>query len=752
MKKVVLLIFSIAFSVSLVAQEDTSQLNLERIYSSGEFRSDWFGQLRWFEEGNSYTTLTKNESLDGFDLIKTSTKTGKQQTLVSANLLIPTGETKALDIENYFWSNDKNKLLIFTNTKRVWRRNTKGDYWVLDLKTQKLKKLGGNEAKPSTLMFAKFSPDGNKVGFVREHNVYIESLSDGSIIGLTTDGNEKVINGTSDWAYEEEFGLRDGFRWSPDGTKIAYWRIDASKIRNFLMINNTDSIYSYTIPVQYPKAGEKPSEAKIGVVNITGGATTWMKLPGDASNNYVPRLIWRPDSKAILVQHMNRAQNHNKVTTCDVISGRTKVVYEDKETTWLEVVDDFKFMKDGQSFTWVSEKSGWKAAYSVKDGGENQISPKGIDMMSISLIDETGGWLYYIASPENAGQRYLYRTKLDGKGSAQKISPEGQEGSHGYQIAPNGKFARHTYSKAGVPTIIDLVSLPSHKVIKTFVDNADLKAKVESLARNDVEFFQVPARDGVMLDAYMMRPPNFDPSKKYPVLFYVYGEPAGSTVRDSWGGSTYLWHLMFTQQGYIVMSVDNRGTPAPKGREWRKSVYGQIGVLSSRDQADALMEIKKKYEFVDGDRIGIWGWSGGGSMTLNMMFRYPELYNTGMSVAPVPDQRLYDNIYQERYSGIPQLMPESYKNGSPITHAKGLKGNLLVMHGTGDDNVHYQGTESLINELIKHNKIFSIMSYPNRSHGIYEGENTSRHVREILTNYLNSNLASGGMEYKIVTK
>ena len=752
MKKVVLLIFSIAFSVSLVAQEDTSQLNLERIYSSGEFRSDWFGQLRWFEEGNSYTTLTKNESLDGFDLIKTSTKTGKQQTLVSANLLIPTGETKALDIENYFWSNDKSKLLIFTNTKRVWRRNTKGDYWVLDLKTQKLKKLGGNEAKPSTLMFAKFSPDGNKVGFVREHNVYIESLSDGSIIGLTTDGNEKVINGTSDWAYEEEFGLRDGFRWSPDGTKIAYWRIDASKIRNFLMINNTDSIYSYTIPVQYPKAGEKPSEAKIGVVNITGGATTWMKLPGDASNNYVPRLIWRPDSKAILVQHMNRAQNHNKVTTCYVISGRTKVVYEDKETTWLEVVDDFKFMKDGQSFTWVSEKSGWKAAYSVKDGGENQISPKGIDMMSISLIDETGGWLYYIASPENAGQRYLYRTKLDGKGSAQKISPEDQEGSHGYQIAPNGKFARHTYSKAGVPTIIDLVSLPSHKVIKTFVDNADLKAKVESLARNDVEFFQVPARDGVMLDAYMMRPPNFDPSKKYPVLFYVYGEPAGSTVRDSWGGSTYLWHLMFTQQGYIVMSVDNRGTPAPKGREWRKSVYGQIGVLSSRDQADALMEIKKKYEFVDGDRIGIWGWSGGGSMTLNMMFRYPELYNTGMSVAPVPDQRLYDNIYQERYSGIPQLMPESYKNGSPITHAKGLKGNLLVMHGTGDDNVHYQGTESLINELIKHNKIFSIMSYPNRSHGIYEGENTSRHVREILTNYLNSNLASGGMEYKIVTK
>ena len=751
MKKV-LLVFSLAFLVQLSAQEQDSQLNLERIYSSGEFRSGWFGQLRWFEDGNSYTTLTKNESLNGFNLVKTSTKTGKEETLVTANLLIPQGETKPLNIENYFWSNDKSKLLIFTNTKRVWRRNTKGDYWVLDLNTNKLSQLGGDKAKPSTLMFAKFSPDGNQVGFVREHNVYIENLSDGKTTPLTTDGNDKIINGTSDWAYEEEFGLRDGFRWSPDGSKIAYWRIDASKIRNFLMINNTDSVYSYTIPVQYPKAGEKPSEAKVGVVNVTGGATTWMNLPGDASNNYIPRLIWRPDSKALLVQHMNRAQNHNKVTTCNVVSGETRVVYEDKDTAWLEIVNDFKFMKDQQSFTWVSEKSGWKAAYSIKDGIETQISPSGIDMMSIELIDETGGWLYYIASPENASQRYLYRTKIDGKGTAQKISPQEQPGSHGYQISPNGKFARHTYSRAGVPTIIDLISLPNHKVIKTFVDNASLKAKVESLSRNDVEFFQVPARDGVMLDGYMMRPANFDPNKKYPVLFYVYGEPAGSTVRDSWGGSTYLWHLMFAQQGYIVMSIDNRGTPAPKGREWRKSVYGQIGVLSSQDQADALMEIKKKYDFVDGDRIGIWGWSGGGSMTLNMMFRYPDLYHTGMSVAPVPDQRLYDNIYQERYSGIPQLMPESYENGSPISHAKNLKGNLLVMHGTGDDNVHYQGTESLVNELIKYNKIFSMMSYPNRSHGIYEGENTSRHVREILTNYLNANLAPGGKEYKIESK
>ncbi|MET2985992.1 alpha/beta hydrolase family protein [Aureibaculum conchae] len=294
-----------------------------------------------------------------------------------------------------------------------------------------------------------------------------------------------------------------------------------------------------------------------------------------------------------------------------------------------------------------------------------------------------------------------------------------------------------------MPPITELISLPNHKVIKTLVSNSDLKQKVAAIDKGALEFFKVKVNDGTSLDGYMIKPPNFDTSKKYPVLFYVYGEPAGQTVKDAWGGSRYLWHQYLAQQGYIIMSIDNRGTPGPKGREWRKSVYGQIGVLASQDQAEATKKIIETYPFVDADRIGIWGWSGGGSMTLNMMFRYPKIYKTGMSVAPVPDQRLYDNIYQERYSGVPQLMPESYQKGSPINYAKNLEGNLLVVHGTGDDNVHYQGTERLVNELIKHNKIFSMMSYPNRSHSIREGENTSRHLKEILTNYLMLNLLAG---------
>ncbi len=745
MKRSTILFLVFLFTIKL-SYSQSSQLSLERIFSSAEFYSDRSKSLRWFDGGDAYTTLENSTTHPGFfDIVRNDTRSGEQRVLVPSAWLVPSGQRSPLRIEGYDWSDDKSKVLIYTNSRRVWRVNTRGDYWVLDLNTKKLQKLGGNSAKPSTLMFAKFSPgNGDRVGYVREHNVYVESIENGKITPLTNDGTDKIINGTFDWVYEEEFSCQDGFRWSPDGTKIAYWRLDASTTRNFLMINNTDSIYSYTIPVQYPKAGEKPSEAKVGVVNASGGPTTWMQLSGEANNQYIPRLIWTNDSKALLIQHMNRPQNHNKVTLSQASDGSTSVVYEDKETAWLDVVDDFQYLKDGKTFTWVSEKSGWRAAYLINNGKETQITPKDSDMVSVSLIDERNGWLYFMASPDDATQRYLYRTKLNGKGKTKRLSPANQPGTHSYSIAPNGKYARHTYSKAGVPPITDIISLPDHKVIKTLVANKRLKKTVEAIDRSPMEFFKIKLEDGTSLDAYMIKPTGFNPQKKYPVLFHVYGEPWSQTVLDSWGGSNYLWHLMLAQKGYLIMSIDNRGTPGPKGREWRKSVYGQIGVQSSADQAEGVQKIIRMYDFVDPERIAIWGWSGGGSMTLNAMFRYPDIYRTGMSVAPVPDQRLYDNIYQERYSGIPQEMPESYEKGSPVNFAHNLKGNLLLVHGTGDDNVHYQGSEVLINKLIEHNKIFSFMSYPNRSHGIYEGKNTSRHLREILTNYLRLNLPAGG--------
>ena len=729
----------------VINAQSLSELSLDRIYGTGEFRSQVMGPLRWVDEGEAYIKFSYNNEVGGFDLMKVTSETQVHQVIVSASDLIPVGTSQPLSIHDYQWSSDQKKLLIFSNSKKVWRLNTRGDYWVYNMETKVLKKLGGPEAAPATLMFAKFSPQGNRVAYVRENNIYVENLEDDKIIQLTQDGTDRIINGTFDWAYEEEFHCRDGFRWSPDGRNIAYWRIDATTIRDFYMINNTDSIYSKIIPVEYPKAGEKPSEAKIGVIDASGGPTVWMRIEGDPANNYLPRMIWHPNGEKLLMQQLNRAQNHNKILEGTINDGNIKSIFEDKDEAWLEVVDDFNYFDRGEAFSWVSEKSGWRSLYLIQDGREKAISPLDSDLLSVSLLDEKSDYLYYIASPDNPTQRYLWRAPLNAKkGSPERVTPKDLPGWHTYQICPNGKYALHTYSRANVPPVIDLVSLPDHRVVTSFIDSQFLKGKIARLEINPKEFLQISLPSGISLEASMIKPPNFDPSKKYPVLFYVYGEPWGQTVVDQWGGDRYLWHQMLAQQGYIVMSIDNRGTPSPKGRKWRKCVYGQIGVLSSKDQAAGLNALKERFSFIDGDRIGIWGWSGGGSMTLNMMFRYPKLYHTGMSIAPVPDQRLYDNIYQERYSGIPQLMPESYKKGSPITYAQQLEGNLLIVHGTADDNVHYQGTEVLINELIKGNKIFSMLAYPGRSHSINEGEGTTLHLQTMLTHYLNQNLPPGG--------
>lgn len=721
--------------------EDQGLLTLKRIFSSEDFSLERFGPVRWLEDDSGYTTLEKNEN-GGRDIVCYQAETGKRTILVSAEKLIPQNQETPLQIANYIWSPERKQILIFTNTRRVWRRNTRGDYWILNLKTWKLYKLGGN-AKPSTLMFAKFSPDGRKVAYVRDNNIYVENLATHNITQLTDDGSKTIINGTFDWVYEEEFRCRDGFRWSPDGDKIAYWQLDAEGVGEFYMINNTDSLYPKIIPVQYPKAGTTNSACKVGVIPAAGGNTVWMKVPGDPRNNYIARMEWAHNSKELMIQHLNRLQNKNEVMICDIKTGEVHTVHVEQDEAWVDVCNDVKWLENGQQFTWVSEKDGWRHLYLIDRSGEKMepITKGDYDAISIQCIDLDHGWVYFIASPENPTQRYLYRKKINGQGAAERLSPLNQSGNHRYHISPGACWAIHTYSSADKPPIIDLVQLPSHKRIRVLVSNKKLFEIVQALKRKPTEFFRVDIGE-VELDGMMLKPYDFDPSQKYPLLFYVYSEPAGQTAQDRWGGSNYLWHLMLNQKGYVVITVDNRGTPSPRGREWRKCIYQKVGVLSAADQAAAAKKIGE-WDFVDKDRIGIWGWSGGGSATLNALFRYPDIYHTGMSVAPVPDQRLYDTIYQERYNGLPQEDPEVYKNGSPITYAENLQGNLLIVHGTGDDNVHYQGTERLINKLIEFNKPFTMMAYPNRSHGIYEGRNTSLHLRELLTRYLQENLPAG---------
>lgn len=727
-------------------------LTVERIYKDHEFKSQWLGRIRWLADGSGYTAVeksaTKKKSDDGKeqsigrDIVFYNPNTLAKTVLISAEQLIPKGETKPLSIDNYLWSNDRSQVLIYTNSKKVWRSNSRGDYWVLNLNTEQLKQLGGKSVKASSLMFAKFSPDGSKVAYVFDNNIYVETLASNEIEQLTSDAGNGIINGLFDWVYEEEFSIRDGFRWSPDGKNIAYWQLDTNGSKDFIMINNTDELYPTLTKFPYPKVGEQNALAKIGIVNLQSKNTTWAKLPNNSREMYIPRMNWSGNSKQVLVQHVNRKQDTNKLYLTDAKTGTVSLIQTEQEKNFLDFYDDARWLENGTDFIWKSERSGWRHIYKISRDGKTVINlTQGeFDIIDIQAIDEKNGWVYFIASPDNVAQRYLYRSKLDGSLSNQRITPDAFSGSNRYQMSPDGQWAIHSHSSFSTPTQTSLVKITGHKTKHKLVENKKLNQQLSTLAQPEHEFFQVTAQDGVVLDGYIMRPANFDANKKYPIIFYVYGEPAGQTAQDRWRGNSYLWDQMLTEQGFIVASIDNRGTPAPKGREWRKSIYGAVGILSSRDQADALKAMAKRWSYIDLDRVGIWGHSGGGSMTLNMLFRYPELYKVGISLAPVADQRLYDSIYQERYSGLLTEYAEGYKQGSPITHAKNLQGKLLLVHGTGDDNVHYQGTERLINELIKHNRQFDFMSYPNRSHAIREGEGTTLHLKTMMTDYFNEHL------------
>lgn len=742
-RRLVLSLLLVLGAIAPLRAQDGADLSLDRIFASDDFAPERFGPVRWLVDGSGYTTLEVSRAVRGFDIVRYDPVSGARDVLVAAERLIPRGARQPLILHDYAWSDDGGKLLVYTNSQRVWRVNSRGDYWVLDLASGRLQQLGVG-FEPSTLMFAKFSPQGDRVAYVQANDIYVEDLADGARTRLTEGGSPTLINGNFDWAYEEEFSIRDGFRWSPDGRRIAYWQSDASEVRDFILVNYTDSLYPQLTRIPYPKVGETLSAVRVGVVPAEGGETVWARLDGDPRNNYIARMEWAASSDEYTVQYLNRPQNTNRVVMVDAGTGAARTIYTDTDEAWLEVVDDMLWMDDGESFTWVSEKDGWRHVYVIsRDGADEKlVTPWEMDVVSVQLIDEEGGWLYFAASPDNATQMYLYRSRLDGTGTPERLTPGEDAGWNSYQLSHDGAWGFQTHSAFGTPPTVTLVSLPDHDPVRTMVDNAALAARVDALEHGDSEFFQVTTDEGVTMDGWLMKPADFDPDRTYPLLFFVYGEPAGTTVTDRWGGSRYLWHTMLTQRGYLVASVDNRGTPAPKGREWRKSVHGEIGTLASRDQAGAARVIRE-WDFVDEDRIGIWGWSGGGSMTLNMMFRHPDLYAVGMSVAPVPDQTLYDAIYQERYSGVLPDFADGYRRGSPITHVDGLEGDLLLVHGTGDDNVHYQGSERLINAMIEGGKEFTMMAYPNRSHGIFEGPGTTLHLYNLLTRYLREHLPAG---------
>jgi dipeptidyl-peptidase-4 len=743
-------------AATLNAQSPAATEVLRRAFLDQSFRAKTYGPVRWLDGGRSYTTLepsAKSEAV--LELVRYDASTGQREVLITDQELTAPGEKTPIHIEDYAWSSDFNRVLLFTNSKRVWRKNTRGDYWVLNRKSGTLRKLGDG-GPPSTLMFAKFSPDGSKVAYVRFNNIYVEDLESGEIARLTADGSEKIINGTSDWVYEEEFDLRDAFRWSPDGKRIAYWQFDTSQVKTFALIHDSGAphqvvtnipypefgVYPTVQQIPYPEPGTPNSSVRIGVVLSAGGETRWMQVPGYANDNYIARMEWAGNSDSLILEHLNRLQNTNDVLLAEVKTGAVRTVFQDHDRAWVDVVDDLKWLHDGKDFLWLSEQDGWGHVYLIaRDGKQVRLVTAGaFDVIDLLGVDADENWIYYMASPENATQSYLYRARLDGKGRPERVTPANQPGTHTYRVSPDLRWAIHEYSTFDTPPVTDLVRLPDHQSQRVLEDNRGLRSSTTELVSSPTEFLRVDLGGGVTLDGWLIKPRNFDPSKKYPTLIYVYGEPAAQTVVDRWDEWNGIFHRTLAQEGYIVASFDNRGTPAPKGRDWRKVVYGNVGVLSSTEQALALEALEKDRHYIDPNRVAVWGRSGGASNTLNLMFRHPELYQVGMAVAPVADQRLYDSIYQERYMGLPQDNAEGYKTGSPINFADGLRGKLLLIHGSGDDNVHYQGTELLVNRLVELGKPFDFMTYPGRTHAIVEGPGTAYHLYCLLARYLEEHL------------
>jgi len=733
------LVLAMICTIPLNAQKSSNPLSLEDIFNNGSYPTRSYRSVRWLEDHKHYTTLEQNMERGCSEIIRYNAKSGDRMVLVGADRLTPAGSSEPLELRDYTWSADNTQLLLFTNTRRVWRYHTRGDYWVLNLNNGELKQLG-KSLETSSLMFAKFSPDGSRAAYVSKHNIYVEDLNEGKINQLTDDGGDRFVNGTFDWVYEEEFDCRDGFRWSNDSKKIIFWHSDTQGTGTFYMINNLDSIYSVPLPFPYPKVGTTNSAVKIGVIPVTGGDPSWFDIPGDPRNHYLVRMEVIPETDEVLIQQLNRLQNTNRVWIGDLGSMKLNNILTETDEAFLDVHDNLEWLEGNAYFTWISERSGWRHLYRVsRDGKEiSQVTHGNFDVVQLDCINPRSGYVYYIACPDNYTQRYLYRSKLNGKGEAVRISPMDQEGQHSYVMSGDARYALHTYESATQPPVISLVEVKSHKVLLTMEDNQAIKEKYAALGLSPKEFFRVDIGE-VTLDAWMIKPTNFDRRQKYPVIFYVYGEPAGSTVQDHWEGGD-LWHQYLATQGYVVISVDNQGTAVPRGRIWRKSIYEQIGILAAEDQAAAATKILETFVFLDPERVGIWGWSGGGSMTLNCMFRYPKIYKTGIAIAFVSHQKLYDSAYQERYMGLPDRNKEGYDRGSPINHASKLEGNLLLIHGTADDNVHYQSFEMLVDELIKQDKLFDMMSYPMRTHSIRERENTTLHLRRTMAKYWQENL------------
>ncbi|GLC24045.1 S9 family peptidase [Roseisolibacter agri] len=767
-----------AFVPALGAQQpaaDTRRLTVERIFGGRELTPFGAPGVRWMKDGRSYVAARAAEGGRGTELVRVDALTGAATVLVPASVLVD-ARGQPIAVEELELSPDERKALLFSNSVRVWRTNTRGTYHVVDFDARRVipiaiittpgtgasraadsmpapalgqnptasslpsfigRGLASGAADPDLQQFAKFSPDSRSVAYVRANDLWVKDLASGAVTRLTTDGSDDVINGTTDWVYEEELGLQDAFRWSPDSRRLAYWRFDQHAVPAFPMVNETAEQYPLVSVLRYPKAGAPNSRVTVGVVAAAGGPTKWMDV-GPDTGQYVARMEW-VDADSIAVQRLPRKQDRLDLLLVSATTGRARTVLTDRDSAYVDVEGEAVRWLDGRRrFLYRSDRGGWRGWWLYDRSGRliRQVTPNGADHLSVAGVDERAGVAYVTAAAPTPTERNLYRCALAGAApSCTRVTA--QPGTHAVDVAPGARWAIDTWSRLGRPPVVTLHELPAMRTVRTLEDNAAVAQRLAALELAAPQFLRVPMADGTQLDAYRLVPPRFDSTQAHPVLMYVYGGPAAPQVNDAWSGTRFLWHQMLAQQGYVVLVVDNRGA-AWRGRDFRKLTQYRLGVQESSDQIEAARWVARQ-PWADAKRVGIWGWSYGGYMTALSLARGGSVFKAGIAVAPVVDWRFYDTIYTERFMWTPQENPNGYQLSAVGSYVNNLTARLLLVHGTGDDNVHPQNSTVLADLLQQAGKPFTMMLYPNRTHSI-SGGRTQVHLFDTFTRFVLENL------------
>ena len=702
------------------------QIQLEDIYSRGKFYPQMVDGYKPMNNGEYYSVLDQG-NLDQY-----SYKTGKLvKTLIDAAELIPEGKNKPIRYRSYTFSHDESKVLLVSNSKQIYRHSFEAEYWVYDLKNKKLSPLSENGKQ----RLATFSPDGSKVAFMRDNNLFIKDLNNGEETQFTTDGEvNKIINGAPDWVYEEEFSFTKAFEWSPDGQKIAFIRFDESKVKEY-ELTYYGKLYPKHYKYKYPKAGEDNSVVSVKVYDLASKKTLNMDI-GSNTDIYIPRIKWTSRPDVLSIQRLNRLQNKWEILLADANSGKSRVLYSESNKYYIDITDNLYFLSNDEGFIFTSEKDGYNHIYYYDMQGKeiNRLTKGKFDVTEVYGVDEKKKMLYYQAAYSSALNREIFAVSLKNLKTKQLST---RTGTNDAEFSSGFKYYVNTYSAANTPHIIS-VHNAAGKELYVLEDNAELQKRMKEYNFTPKTFFTIKTDDNIELNAWMIKPADFDSSKRYPVFMYLYGGPGSQTVTNSWGWSNYIWFEMLAQRGYIVVSVDNRGTGA-RGEEFKKCTYLQLGKLETIDQINANKYLGS-LPYVDSKRIGIFGWSYGGYMSTLCMTKGADYFKTGIAVAPVTNWRYYDNIYTERFMRTPQENANGYDDNSPITYAGKLKGNYLLVHGLADDNVHPQNSMDLITALVKNNKQFEMQMYPNNNHGIYTGRNTRYHLFKKMTDFILENL------------